>query len=255
MQQESKALEENQASTLEYLPSGKHAIDSKWVYKIKYKSDGTIERFKARLVAKGFTQVERLDYHDTFAPVAKLTTLRCLLAGFYVNDVILARNDSTTINRVKHHLDSAFRIKDLRQLKYFLGIEVARSKEGIVFSQRKYTVDLLKEIGHLVARLVDFPMELRYNLAVGVGILVKDAGRYHPHVPYLDAAYRVLRYLKRALGQDWANCPTSQRSTSGSIIFLGDSPVSKKSKEQTTVSHSSVEVEYRAMANATSELL
>ncbi|GKV35227.1 hypothetical protein SLEP1_g43529 [Rubroshorea leprosula] len=80
MEDEINALEKNNTWTLETLPPGKRAIGCKWVYKIKYKADGTIEQYKARLVAKGFTQVEGLDYHDTFALVAKLVTVRCLLA-------------------------------------------------------------------------------------------------------------------------------------------------------------------------------
>ena len=76
----------------------------------------------------------------------------------------MAGNDSIIINCVKHHLDSTFHIKDLGQLKYFLGIEVAWSKEGIVLSQRKYTLDLLEELGHLDSRPASFPMETMTQL-------------------------------------------------------------------------------------------
>ncbi|XP_062013972.1 uncharacterized mitochondrial protein AtMg00820-like [Rosa rugosa] len=75
------------------LPSGHHLIGCKWVFKIKYHVHGTVERYKAQLVAKGFTQREGVDYKDTFAPVAKLITVRCLLAIAAVGNLPLHQMD------------------------------------------------------------------------------------------------------------------------------------------------------------------
>ena len=62
------------------LPKGKKTVGCKWVFTIKYNSNGTLERYKAWLVTKGFTQTFGIDYLETFAPMAKLNTIKVLLS-------------------------------------------------------------------------------------------------------------------------------------------------------------------------------
>lgn len=89
METELLALEANKTWQLTDLPPGKEAIGCKYVFKVKYNSDGSLERYKARLVAKGYTQLEGVDYHETFSPVAKMVTVKCILSIAVVKGWIL----------------------------------------------------------------------------------------------------------------------------------------------------------------------
>ncbi|XP_031101938.1 uncharacterized protein LOC116005841 [Ipomoea triloba] len=140
-----------------------------------------------------------------------------------------ARDDSEGINQLKKHLFQHFETKDLGKLKYFLGIEVAQSNQGIHVSQRKYVLDILEETGMTNCKPVDTPMDPNVKLLPRQGELLSDPSKYRRLVgkllyltitrPYIslivsvvsqflqepcqshwDAAIRILRYVKRSPG-------------------------------------------------------
>ncbi|KAK3033910.1 hypothetical protein RJ639_033545 [Escallonia herrerae] len=100
-----------------------------------------------------------------------LRILSCVL--IYVDDVIVTRTDSAKISWLKY-LDTKFHIKDLSKLKYFLGIEVAHSSDGIALSQRKYVLDILTECGLTGCKPSSSPMDEQHQLDLNSGELCDD---------------------------------------------------------------------------------
>jgi hypothetical protein len=80
MMEELNALRKNRTWELTHLPAGKKAVTCKWIYTIKQNSEGKIERYKAILVTRGYTQTYGIGYDETFAPVAKMNTVRILIS-------------------------------------------------------------------------------------------------------------------------------------------------------------------------------
>jgi hypothetical protein len=82
MLEEIEALEKNRTWDLVPCPKGKKVVDCKWVYTVKQDANGQIKRYKARLVARGYSQSQtyEIDYDETFAPVAKMSTIRTLIS-------------------------------------------------------------------------------------------------------------------------------------------------------------------------------
>jgi len=129
MKQELQAVEKNKTWELVQLPAGHRPISLKWVYKLKKDEKGMVTRHKARLVARGFVQQEGIDFEDAFAPVARMESVRVLLA--------LAVQEGWKV----HHMDvkSAFLNGDLKEEVYVRqppGFAVA-GEEGKVYRLRK----------------------------------------------------------------------------------------------------------------------
>ena len=334
MNKELDALEQNDTWAITQLPPGKTAIGCKWLYKTKYNPDGSIERHKFRLVILGCRQQFGVDYSETFAPVAKMTTVRTLLAvaakeqwhaiqmdvtnaflhgdlmenvfmklpqGYiglgcriqqtkdpnlipvadsnlvcklkkalyglkqaprqwfhklsctllqssftqsksdyslfyrinttsitliliYVDDLLICGNNLADIDSLKTMLSSVFHMKDLRPVRYFLGIEIDRTSAGFFLSQKKYTSDILKEFGMSHSKPLQLPMDSHTKLTPDKGAPLTDPRSYqklvgkliyltitrpdiaysvhiltqfmqHPTTVHMQATKRLLRYL------------------------------------------------------------
>jgi len=398
MDSEHQALSRNKTWHLVPPPKGKNVIGCKWVYKIKRRADGTIDRYKARLVAKGFKQLYGIDYEDTFSLVVKAATIRLILSivvskgwslrqldvqnaffhgileevymhqppgyadqahpnyvckldkalyglkqaprawyarlckrleslGFvsskadtslfyynrgkycifvlvYVDDIIVASSSQDATEALLKDLQREFALKDLGDLHYFLGIEVKKLSDGLLLSQGRYAADLLARSGMNRAKAVDTPLSVSEKLSLTDGTKLgdEDATRYRslvgalqyltltrpdisfsvnkvcqylhsPTTIHWSAVKRILRYvcgtlnyglkIKRSKSMmvsafsdaDWVGCPDDRRSTGGFAVFLGENLVSWTARKQATVSWSSTEAEYKALANATAEMM
>ncbi|XP_057739664.1 uncharacterized mitochondrial protein AtMg00810-like [Arachis stenosperma] len=219
----------------------------------------------------------------------------------YVDDIILASASSTMLSNVQKLLQSIFKLKILGDLKYFLGLEIAKSTDGIHLCQRKYTLNLLQDTNFTTCKPTALPMEPNLKLSSTDGTPLSDPSLYRrlvgrlmyltisrPEITYavntlsqfmkspssshMDALHHILRYLKGSPGQglffpansdirlmayadsDWAGCPNTRRSVTGYCTFIGNSLISWKSSKQTTISRSSAEAEYRALAAVAAEL-
>lgn len=96
MEEEIQAFKENDTWDLVQLPPGKHAIDNRWILRLKYKPDGSIDRYRARLVVRGIFQRAGLDYDEMFSPVARYDAIRALIATAAEEKLVLGQFDVRT---------------------------------------------------------------------------------------------------------------------------------------------------------------
>nr|GEZ22701.1 putative reverse transcriptase, RNA-dependent DNA polymerase, Gag-polypeptide of LTR copia-type [Tanacetum cinerariifolium] len=229
----------------------------KSLYGLKQASRNWYHKFTTFLLSLNFKQ-SKAD-HSLFIYETTNTTVIALI---YVDDVITG-NCPNKIQEVKKQLDKEFSIKDLATLKYFLGIEVVKTKDGLVLSQRKYTLDILNDCGKLGCKPSTFPIEQGLKLDKGEHEATVDASQYCRLIGrllYLQATRPDITYSVIVLSQFVADPRKSHLEAANRVLrYLkatpGGTPISWKSKKQSVVSQSSAEAEYKAMASTVSEVL
>nr|ABF99203.1 retrotransposon protein, putative, Ty1-copia subclass [Oryza sativa Japonica Group] len=314
MDKEYYALMKNETWHLVPPKKGINIIDCKWVYKIKRKADGSLDRYKGRLVAKGFKQRYGIDYEDTFSPVVKAATIRTVLSlvaskvleeevyirqppgyvkskalnyvckldkalyglkqaprawysrlstklnelGFvssksdtslffydkngvtmfmlvYVDDIIVSSSSEKATSALLQDLNQEFALKDLGDLHFFLGIEVKKlSSQGGALLGPNDSTQYRSIVGALQYLTLTRP-----DISFSVNKINKSSS-------LLVSAFT---------DADWAGCLDDRRSTRGFDVFVGPNLVSWSARKQATVSRSSTEAEYKALANATAEIM
>ncbi|MCI01942.1 hypothetical protein A2U01_0022972, partial [Trifolium medium] len=177
----------------------------------------------------------------------------------YVDDIVLAGPDHSRLKQVEDLLQQHFKLKILGDLKYFLGLEIAKSKQGIHLCQRKYTLQLLQDTGTTAAKPTLVPMDPGNSLNDTDGEALTDISSYrrligrlmyltisrpdityavnklsqfmqHPHTPHLAAVHHVLQYLKGTPGKGlFFPTQSSLRLTAFADADWGSCKVTRKS--------------------------
>uniref|UniRef100_A0A2N9GRW0 Reverse transcriptase Ty1/copia-type domain-containing protein n=1 Tax=Fagus sylvatica TaxID=28930 RepID=A0A2N9GRW0_FAGSY len=213
--------------------------------------------------------------HDT-ALFIRQSDKGMILLLLYVDDMIITGDDHSGISDFKLFLHQQFEMKDLGHLSYFLGLEVSSDSTGYYLSQAKYASDLLSRAGLTNTKVVSTPLEMNARLTPLDGTPLSDATLYRqlvgslvyltvthpdiahavhlvsqflyaPHSTHYAAVIHILLYIK---GTMFHGLHFSAHSTLDLYSLI-----SWRSKKQHIVSRSSIEAEYRALADTTSELL
>jgi len=268
---------------------------NKSLYGLKQAPRAWYSRFATYLVSLGFVEAKS----DTSLFVYHRGSDMAYLL-LYVDNIVLTASSTHLLRKVILALQREFAMKDLGELHHFLGMQVQRTTDGMVLSQRQYMLDILDRAGMAECKPCATPVDTSPKTSADSGALVADPTDYRslagalqyltftrpdiayavqqvclhmhdPREPHLAALKRILRYIRGTLhlglhlrpstqddlvvysDADWAGCPDTRKSISGYALFLGDNLVSWSSKRQNTVSRSSAEAEYRAVANGVAE--
>ncbi|KAL2461978.1 cysteine-rich RLK (RECEPTOR-like protein kinase) 8 [Abeliophyllum distichum] len=232
---------------------------------VVYKADGTIERFKARLVAKGYTQRYGIDYNETFAPVAKINTVRVLLSlsanldwplqQFEVNNAFL---HGELYEEVYMELPLSYKIEEKQGQKV---CKLRKSLYGLKQSPRAWFgrfTSATKAVGYKQSKSADHTLFLKKQQGKAIALIVyvddmivkeNDPEERKALQEYMSREFKMkdLGPLKYFL---WIEVSRSDDciSIDAHVVFLGRNPIAWNSYKQLTIAHSSNEAEYHEIA-------
>ncbi|XP_076923135.1 uncharacterized protein LOC143585177 [Bidens hawaiensis] len=174
-------------------------------------------------------ELEALHRNDTWDLVELPPNRKTIVLLVYVDDIVLTGNSQSEILKVKEYLKTKFLIKDLGELKYFLGIEIIKSDMGLCLSQRKYCLDLLAEYGMLGCKPVSNPIEQHFIIAnmreKGDDMLTNVTGYQKLVVTRPDIAY-VVHYLSQFMHKPYkSHLQIALRLLSTAAISIAANPV------------------------------
>jgi hypothetical protein len=195
----------------------------KTLYDLKQAPRVWSDKIGQYLVTSGFQTS-----NTNFSLYVKKTNHGIVVIVIYVDDLIITRDSDADIFDLKKLLKQEFEMKDLGELRYFLGIEVIQSLKGIWLLQRQYALNKLSKYGMMGCKPISIPLEQNVKLSVDEGDLVEDTTMYRhiirsliymtitrpdlsyavgvvsqfmqtPRKPHLDVVRRILRYIKHTL--------------------------------------------------------
>ncbi|GJX67147.1 retrovirus-related pol polyprotein from transposon TNT 1-94 [Tanacetum coccineum] len=153
MQEELNQFVANDILELVPHPRNMTIIGTKWVFRNKLDENSVVSRNNAKLVAQGYNQQEGIDYDETYAPIARLESIRILLAHAYALDFKLFQMDvksafmNVMCDEFAKIMHDEFEMSMMGELNLFLGLQIKQMEDGIFFNQSKYIKEMLKKFG------------------------------------------------------------------------------------------------------------
>ncbi|KAA0043140.1 F5J5.1 [Cucumis melo var. makuwa] len=281
MQKELLQFDRNQVWELVPKPPHTNIIGTKWIFKNKTDEQGRVIRNKARLVAQGYSQIEGLDFGETFAPVAS-----AFLNGYLSEEVYVAQRKGFVdpvhhdhvykLPKALYDLKQAPRACMVGELSFFLGFQIKQEEIGIFFSQEKYAKNLISKFGMDKTKPKRTPAATHLKMTKDTTGEKVDTNLYRsiigsslyltaskPDITFVVGTFNYgLWYTFDTTGvlvgycdADWAGCSDDRKSTSKGCFFLGNNVAAWFSKKQNSVSLLTAEAEYIATGSSCSQLL